>query len=660
MLRRRSTSLTAALVALRAGLSQRESRGAAADNTASLLPQHQKWITYFRVKFLAFWLVISAAGVLLAILPVSFSLKDMLSGAIVGAGIAGIFSEFSFCSERRDDDRDRQVLQLQLTSVKRQLRQIDRIITDTAIVATLKTFNLGSMFAELLLNEHASTEERDQTQRRYEELAEILGLAQITKKFSNQPKLFDPEGPILFKEIKEAIQLRFSLAVQEAFSAGYAMKVAIFGPGTLTNDEVKRTLLAMMRKALPLLYLPRTLPDYLDRGLSQFERGELAIPEFVHFLGLFDLYIISRVMMTAPEIISFFETDQPSLTNPATDNAVVTLLRKLMGNDSDNADGRATPLESQGSSPNGDDSTADPLPQERAWISYFRVKFLVFWLVISVGGVLLAVLPVSFSLKDMLSGTIVGAGIAGIFSEFSFCSVRRDDDRDRQVLQLQLTGVDRQLGQIDSITTDTEIVAALKTFKLGSCLGMVQVGENLPTGSRDQARHELNELAEILGVSRVISKYLDGPNLLGPQAVGPFMEIKGAVELRFSPSAQQAFHAGYVMALCICTPATLADGQEGPLLISIMRRAYPLLYLPGTLPDYLDRSLSQFERGELAIPEFVHFLSLFNTYITSRVMNGNPEVISFFETDQPSLTETGTDKAMLALMTKLLSKDTVS
>ena len=166
----------------------------------------------------------------------------------------------------------------------------------------------------------------------------------------------------------------------------------------------------------------------------------------------------------------------------------------------------------------GADGTAALVPQRRAWITYFRVWFLVFWLLIAGAGLLLAALPVSFALKDLLSGAILGAGIAGIFSEFSFCSERRDDDIDRQVLEIQITGLDRQLRRIDRIATDSATVATLKTFKLGSYLAMVQHSENLSKEARDSTREQIEELAEILGISRVVSPFLNQSNMLDAQA----------------------------------------------------------------------------------------------------------------------------------------------
>jgi hypothetical protein len=306
-----------------------------ADSTTGLLPQRGTWISYFRIKFLVFWLVITTGGLLLAVLPTSFSLKDLVSGAILGAGIAGIFSEFSFCSERRDDDIDRQVLQAEIGSLDRQLRRVDEITTDTVIVATLKTFKLGSWLAMVQyrgVTNALRESDLDDTRSQLKDLADILGMSRLVNEFLIQPDLLDPKVMVIFKQIQDAVQLRFSLAAQEAFNAGYTMMLGAFSPGNLSTPDGKRSFIFILRRALPLLYLPEKILDYVQQGLDQFERDEISLtPQLVGFLALFNLYIDSRVVKNNPKITRFFEIDQPSLTDQNTVNTMTALLTEVAG-----------------------------------------------------------------------------------------------------------------------------------------------------------------------------------------------------------------------------------------------------------------------------------------------------------------------------------------
>ena len=171
----------------------------------------------------------------------------------------------------------------------------------------------------------------------------------------DQPNLLDPQAVGLFKEIQEAVQLRFSLAAQEAFNAGYTMIVGVYLPGNLSEDDSERTLLFILRRALPLLYLPGTILEYIQQVLDQFERGEVSTPQFVGFLALFNLYIDSRVVKSNPKIISFFEADQPAMAKPGP----LEKMRALLGEVADTGDGSADTGDGSADTGDGSADTGD-------------------------------------------------------------------------------------------------------------------------------------------------------------------------------------------------------------------------------------------------------------------------------------------------------------
>ena len=279
----------------------------------------------------------------------------------------------------------------------------------------------------------------------------------------------------------------------------------------------------------------------------------------------------------------------------------------------------------------------------------------------SVAGVILAFLPVNFTTRDLLSSAIVGAGIAGLTSEFTFCPDRRKADADLQAqwrndlgLVQQVDALERQVDQVDELVKRTEIVAITQLFKLGVDLYMDRLANNDQINKKqlELFRAEADELARILGLSAAVGTFLASPYLRdgkAPEGQDPWPELIRAVELRYAQEGIEAFKAGSTVAVIINSPGEWHDKAYWQDTAIILYRAIDVLYLRPVARDNMTRAIGELLDGAYQPNYFTVYLILFYFYLSNRATGEHPEVASFFEAPM-SLTQPAT----LAEMARLL------
>ena len=192
------------------------------------------------------------------------------------------------------------------------------------------------------------------------------------------------------------------------------------------------------------------------------------------------------------------------------------------------------------------------IPARRKWYRFVRKWAVLFWVMVSLVGLAMALVPASYPAKVLLSSAIVGAGIAGLMSEFNFSLDRRESDTNMQFqrqhqasLEQQVGSLEHGLSQVDTLVKKTKIVATNQLFQLGVYLYMIRFG------GEDQVAfftEQVQKLADILELSAAVQKFLSNPYLRPAEPPtaeqDPFPDLGRAIQLRYAQEGIEAFKAG--------------------------------------------------------------------------------------------------------------------
>jgi hypothetical protein len=652
------------------------------------VPAHQKWYRFVRKWAVLFWLAISLAGLTMALVPATYPAKILLSSAIVGAGIAGLMSEFNFSVDRRDADTNMRFerqheasLENQIDSLEHGLSQVDALVKRTKIVATNQLFQLGlDLYMIRFCGEDQVASFTEQAQK----LADILGLSAAVQRFVDSPYL-RPTEPFTaeqdpFPDLGRVIQLRYAQEGIEAFKAGSTIGLIVTAPGNLAQPDYRDLAVTTLDATLKLLYLLPQVNQNVQSAMGELQRGACSPAVFAQYLTLFSFYLTYLMTGRNEDVVHLFESPV-SLTEPSRAAEITGILTRYAGESGETPEPAATgvpapepaatgvpapePAATGGprAAPRPEARPEAAAPEPKVWYKFLRSWSVFFWCGVSVIGLILAFLPVDFTARDLLSSAIVGAGIAGLTSEFTFWPDRRKAETDLQVqrsyetgLELQVEMLEHQVDQVDELIRRAEIVSITQLFKLGVDLHMVRfTSEDLV--SKEQLAlfgAEAEELAIILGLSPAVgtfvtSPYLRVPDGEAPEGQDPWPDLIRAVELRYPQEGIEAFKAGSAMAVIINTPGEWHNKGYQQNVANILLRAIEVLYLRPVVHDNMVRAIDELLSGMCQPNYFAVYLILFYFYLSYRATGEHPEVASFFEAPV-SLTQPATAAEMTRLL----------
>jgi hypothetical protein len=634
----------------------------------------QKWYRFVRIWAVLFWAAISLAGLTMALVPAAYPAKVLLSSAIVGAGIAGLMSEFNFSLDRRDADTNMQFerqhqasLEHQVGSLEHGLGQIYTLAKRTKIVTTNQLFQLG---LDLYMIRFSSEDKVASFTEEAQKLANILGLSAAVQKFLNNPYLRPTEPPTAeqdpFPDLGRVIQLRYAQEGIEAFKAGSAVGLILTAPENLAQQDYRDLAVKTLDTTLKLLYLLPQVSQNMQSAMADLQRRACSPVVFGRYLALFSFYLTYRMTGRNEDVVHLFESPV-SLTEPSTATEITGILAKYAG-EPDKAPHPAVPGVPQAAPRPA--ATHEPeakpgvgAPEPKAWYKFLRMWSVCFWSGASVIGLLLAFFPVHFTAQDLLSSAIVGAGIAGLTSELTFWPDRRKAETDLEVQQSYETGLERQVetledqvDQVDKLTRRAEIVAITQLFKLGVDLYMVRLAVEAQVSKEQLAlfRSEAEELAGILGLSTAVGTFLDSPHLRVPDGKASkeqdcWPDLIQAVELRYPEEGIEAFKAGSTVSVIINTAGEWRDKGYQQQVADILLGAIEVLYLCQVVHDNMVRAIGELLDGACQPNYFAVYLILFYFYLSYRATGEYPEIASFFEAPV-SLTQPGVAAEMARLL----------
>jgi hypothetical protein len=420
--------------------------------------------------------------------------------------------------------------------------------------------------------------------------------------------------------------------------AGSTVSTVMHTAGGLTDGSYRDTALGILRSAIRLMYLLPEVYDNILNAIREVEEGACESRHFAGYLSLFIFYLEYRMNGENPEVVSLFES-RVSLAKPTTIAEISRILAQKAG---ESAEPVASPVDPGAgsahtvsnkapceSTPVRTESGADRL-ESKPWFHFIRKSSLIFWLVVSALGLILAIVPAVFPGKSLISSGIVGAGIAGILSEFTFYIDRRDADSELRDEEQRYSRLVQHIAQVDSLTKRAEIVAINQMFKLGMDLYRVRFGDE---NEIESFRGEAEELAGFLGLSPSVQKFLNSEYLRpsAPPSDGqdPFLDLMRAVALRYAQEGLTALRAGAALGLLLT--AGLADDGMRAAAITLLKRSVGLLYLQPEARDNMVQAMRELEEGTCTPADFLGYLTVFSFYLTYRMTGELAEVAPLFE-----------------------------
>jgi hypothetical protein len=613
------------------------------------------WYRFFRGWSVLIWIAVSIAGLVAALIPQGFPAKALLSSAVIGAGVAGLISEFTFCFDRLDaytdallEQQHQASLQAQIGSLEHGIRQVDSLARMTKLVAVTQMFTLG-MYLQIVRFDAQG--QGSGFRVKVTELAQILGLSAAVQKYLGDPDLHSPDQdltktPEALTELKLAVQLRYAEDGVEALNAGSTVGLLTSAPGNLAGKDYRDLTIGTLRRAIKLLYLLPGVYDNLLRAIDDLDAKNCEPAEFIQYLMLFKFYLTYRSTGRLAYVASLFESPV-SLGEASTVAEIRAVLDRAAGKSPGTRDAvehADNPAGLTMAGVLGDESAAiddqqagdgtDSKPQFRP----IRKWLILFWAAISVVGLALALGLATFAVRDLLGPAVVGAGIAGLISEFAYIPDRRNaaakqaDDRKYEAsLEHEVAGLEGQVDQVDHLMKKAEIAAITRLFMLGIDLQIARFGSE---ESMETARNEAEQLAEILGLSAAVSSFLSVPNLRAADSVpsvDPFPDLIEAVELRYAQDGIEAFKAGTLISIITSDSRILADKDRRDSYARTLSRAIGPLYLLPAARDNMLGAIQSLQDGICEPREFALYMVMFYFYLTYRMTGNNPEVAPWFE-----------------------------
>jgi hypothetical protein len=634
-------------------------------------PRRRPWFRFIRRWSLAFWLVVSAAGIVLAVVPAAFPFKILFSSSVVSAGVAGLLSEFTFWIDRREDDYDLQVEHQRYASLESQVGQVDGLVRQSSLIVVNQMFQLGlDLYMIRFLDEGGNAEPY---LLEINELAEVLKFSVPVQRFLANPYLRirqgrPPGAQDPFAELKQAALLRYPEDAVKALMAGSSVGTIIRTAGGLVDEKYRARAAQALRDMANELYLPPAAYDNLIRAVRELEEGAYKPRYIAGYLTLFSFYLTYRMTGQYPDVVSLFESPV-SLTDPAT----VAEIRRILAQRSGRQDGTPEP---SGQPEVPDTGSAKELlydrppvmntapgrgslelwssfrpagGQVRSLLRFVRKWSLVFWLAVSVAGAVIAVVPQDFAVKVLLSSALVGAGIAGVLSEFTYLPDRRRAERELKDQEKRYSDLEAHIGRVDGLLKKTDITMINQMFKLGLDLARVR---SCPAEQMAGFAGEARELADFIGLARAVGKYLNNPYLRPAENSplpdqDPTLDLIRAVMLRHKREAAAALRAGYAF-------GDLLAGKFSKIAIGVLKETIELLYLPPEAHDNMQRAIQELEADAYKAGKFLLYLILFSHYLKYRVTGALKEVAPLFEAPV-SLTDPATVAEVHRLVEKVRS-----
>lgn len=610
-------------------------------------PRRRPWATFIRGWALLLSLGLIAAGLILALIPVSYPGQSLLSSAIAGAGIAGLLAEFTICFDRREDDFDLQVQRQRYTALEGQVGRVDDLVRKTRIVVVNQMFKLG---IDLYQTRFLPPDQAAAFRAEAVDLAAILQLTPAVSAFLASPYLrasdgLPPPGQDPFPPLKAAARLRYARDAAEALAAGSVIGTVMNTAGGLVDDQYRATTVRLLREAFRRLYLLPPVLANLDRALRGLAASAYPYGYFGGYMTLFSFYLSYRMTGDVPEVAPLFE--QPlSLAGPAGVARVSGLLAKLSGQpDRPPSPGtpQAAPAQT-GSAPavTGQQVTAQSIPAAQAgdesagtaapapWYRFIRIWAVVFWLVVAIAGLTGALGGWTFPAQDLLTSGLAGAGIAGLLSELTFCADRRQTAqgvRDQRERYDELHG---HLDQVDDLVRKSEVVAVSQLCRLGIDLSWVRFA---PADQVAGFLTEARELAGALGMSAPVEQFLASPYLRPSEPLAPdqdpYPALREAASRRYARAGLEALRTGGMLGILL--QSGLGDPHMVAETARVLKQSVRFLHLEPAAAANMLAAVDDVEHGRCPLPLFGQYLMLFSAYLTHRMTDDRGEVAALFE-----------------------------
>ena len=282
-------------------------------------PRRRPWFRFIRKWSLAFWLVVSAAGIVLAVVPAAFPFKVLFSSSVVSAGVAGLLSEFTFWIDRREDDYDLQVEHRRYASLESQVGQVDGLVQQSSIIVVNQMFKLGlDLYMIRFLDEGGNAEPY---LPEVNEIADVLKFSVPVQRFLTDPylrikKARPPSVQDPFAELKQAALLRYPEDAIKALVAGCSVGIIMHTAGRLVDERYRAQAAQALRDTVNQLYLRPEPYDNLMRAVRELEAGAYEPRYIAGYLTLFSFYLTYRTTGQNLDVVSLFESPV-SLTEPA-------------------------------------------------------------------------------------------------------------------------------------------------------------------------------------------------------------------------------------------------------------------------------------------------------------------------------------------------------
>ena len=609
-------------------------------------PQREAWFHFIKESRLIFWLAVSTVGLVASLVPTFFSDEVLLSSGILGAGIAGLMSEFTFCLDRREAEYDLQVQKQRYVNLETQVGQIDAIVKKTKIVSINQMFQLGLYLYQLRF---LDGDLADQVRAQAEDLGEILRLAAAVREFLSNPYLrpaggLPPDGQDPFPGMRNAVQLRYAQEARGALSAGSIVSTVMHtSQGFLISKDYQAKVAEVLKDTVGHLYLLPAVLNNMLHAIRELEEGTCDPAAFVGYLHLFMLYLVYRTTGDNPDVVPLFESPV-SLARPAT----AADIKRIWGHVGQPTGGPG-PVHPQtpDTAAGGEDASARPghtwsktRLERRAqlligsWRTAFRLIrawSLAFWLAVTLAGFTLALIPVAFSVKDFLCSGIIGAGVAGMLSEFTFCFDRSEAASALRDQRKRYNELRRHIDTVESLMRKAEFVQTNQLFKLGSDLTRVSL---LEEDQGQSFRIEAEELADFLGLSTVISKFLERLSD-SPPGQDPFADLIPAVALRYTREGMEALKWGVMYSMATKIPGYWHDRARRLATAAALKRSIHCLYLPPEVTRNISRVIGELEQETCNPGHFLMYLTLFSYYLDYRMSGEHAWVVPLFESPTP-------------------------
>jgi hypothetical protein len=631
-------------------------------------PDRRPWYGFADWRYLGTWLAVTAAGVIGALVP-AFPAQDVLASSVVGAGIAGLLSEVTFWFDRRDATFQFQVEQNQLANLEGQVSRVDRIAQKTAIIAVNQLFQLGIEAAQCRF---ADDEELGKFSAETEEIAGILGVAGPVRAFLGSPWMRAKDGPAPdgedpFPNVVSSCRLRYTREGVEALKGGYTVGVAMRRPGEfVTSKEYRDSSAEILRESVKLLFLlPHTVRNLL-RAIDDLERGSCDPRHFIGYLTLFSFYLTYRRTGQFPDVAPLFESPL-SLADKAAVWDVARALATLSDQSADvpepempdTRDGQGRPAE-QGTEPGGTPSGEAATGGASVTASPFgsiRTSFVVFWLIVTGAGLAVGLSGLSFPAKALICPAVVGAGIAGLLSEFIYCFERRADAVRVAAKHKQYLELAGHIRGVDGLMRRDDIARINQACRFGYQLCAARFG---PDGTVQSALALAAELAEILRVPAAFTDFAEEPNLrekvMPAGAQEPVSKVKYALQLRYSRDVLAAFDAGTTIGAVVNNMAALADAGIQAQVVERLENVATLLELPAQVDENVRRSSRELREGRCEPRNYALYLFLFPVYLTYRMTGQHEAVQPLFESPT-SLSGPETPARLLGIVSRMAGKE---